>query len=75
LQKCRGHGIGGPDRLFWSTGFPGATREQADRPSLREALALIRSEIPFFTATDRAKILGANAAKLWRFGDFEKEQR
>src|SRR6185369_6138164 len=34
----------GPDRLLWGTGFPGATREQADRPSLREELALIRSE-------------------------------
>jgi L-fuconolactonase len=62
----------GPDRLLWGTGFPGATRAQADRPSLREELALIQSEIPFFTAADRAKILGANAAKLWGFKDLEK---
>jgi predicted TIM-barrel fold metal-dependent hydrolase len=57
----------GPDRLLWGTGFPGATRAQADRPTLREELALIQREIPFFTQADRAKILGANAAKLWGF--------
>lgn len=57
----------GPDRLLWGTGFPGATRAQAGRPSLEEELALIRNEIPFFTAVDREKILGRNAARLWRF--------
>jgi len=58
----------GPDRLLWGTGFPGATRAQAGRPSLEEELALVRREIPFFSASDRAKILGQNAARLWRFG-------
>src|SRR5262249_21489655 len=29
----------GPDRLLWGTGFPGATRGQADRPSLEQELA------------------------------------
>jgi predicted TIM-barrel fold metal-dependent hydrolase len=58
----------GPDRLLWGTGFPGATRAQAGRPSLAEELALIRREIPFFSASDREKILGRNAARLWRFG-------
>jgi predicted TIM-barrel fold metal-dependent hydrolase len=57
----------GSDRLLWGTGFPGATRAQADRPSLDDELALIRKEIPFFTAKDRARILGENAAKLWGF--------
>jgi predicted TIM-barrel fold metal-dependent hydrolase len=57
----------GPDRLLWGTGFPGATRAQAGRPSLQEELDLIRKEIPFFTAADRAKVLGRNAAKLWKF--------
>lgn len=56
----------GPDRLLWGTGFPGATREQAGRPTLERELALIQ-EIPFFTARDREKILGANAARIWRF--------
>jgi L-fuconolactonase len=57
----------GPDRLLWGTGFPGATRAQADRPSLEQELALIQKHIPFFTAEDRGKILGRNAAKVWNF--------
>lgn len=56
----------GPDRLLWGTGFPAGTRKQADRPTLDEELALIRTEVPFFTATDREKILGRNAAALWK---------
>jgi predicted TIM-barrel fold metal-dependent hydrolase len=57
----------GPDRLLWGTGFPGATRAQAERPSLAQELDLIRKELDFLTAEDREKILGRNAAKLWRF--------
>lgn len=57
----------GPDRMLWGTGFPGATREQAGRPTLTQELDLIHHEIPFFTAEDRSKILGTNAAKLWKF--------
>ena len=45
----------------------GATRAQGGRPSLREELSLIRREIPFFTGEDRKKILGGNAARLWKF--------
>jgi predicted TIM-barrel fold metal-dependent hydrolase len=58
----------GPDRLMWGTGFPGATRAQAGRPTLKQELDLVRTEIPFFTAQDREKILGHNAAKLWGLG-------
>src|SRR5262249_12680256 len=54
----------GPERLLWGTGFPGVTREEADRPTLKMELALIREEIPCFSAGDRRKILGQNAAKL-----------
>jgi predicted TIM-barrel fold metal-dependent hydrolase len=57
----------GPDRMLWGTGFPGATRAQAGRPSLSEEMALIRTEIPFFNDADREKILGNNAARLWNF--------
>jgi len=57
----------GPDRLLWGTGFPGATRAQAGRPSLEEELALVRREIPFLSDRDREKILGRNAARLWKF--------
>jgi predicted TIM-barrel fold metal-dependent hydrolase len=59
----------GPDRLLWGTGFPGATRAQAERPSLEQELALIEREIPFFTEADRAKILGGNAASVWGFAE------
>lgn len=62
----------GPDRLLWGTGFPGDTRAQADRPSLRAELALIQTEIPFFTPADREKILGKNAHKLWGFAGNDK---
>jgi len=57
----------GADRLLWGTGYPGATRGEADRPTLEQELAIIQKEIPFFTAEDRLKILGKNAAKVWGF--------
>ena len=57
----------GPERLLWGTGFPGAARAQAGRPSLVSELALIRDHIEFFTAGDREKVLGRNAARLWGF--------
>jgi predicted TIM-barrel fold metal-dependent hydrolase len=62
----RVYDVFGPDRLLWGTGFPGATRAQAGRPSLEQELRLIRQEIPFFSAQEREKILGRNAARLWR---------
>jgi predicted TIM-barrel fold metal-dependent hydrolase len=55
--------------MLWGTDFPGATRAQADRPPLEQELALVEKEIPFFTAADRAKILGGNATKVWGFGE------
>ena len=63
----RFHPLFGPERLMWGTGFPGATRNEAGRPTLRQELDLIRKEMEFFTAADREKILGRNAAQLWRF--------
>ena len=60
----------GPERLLWGTGFPGVTRENANRLSLEQELALIREHIPFFTETDREQIMGRNAVELW---GFEKE--
>lgn len=58
----------GPDRLMWGTGFPGTTRAQAGRPSLPDELNLIRKELDFLTPEDRGKILGRNAARLWKLG-------
>jgi predicted TIM-barrel fold metal-dependent hydrolase len=57
----------GPDRLLFGTGYPGAARAAYQRPTLRAEIDLIDKEIPFFTPGDRDKILGGNAARLWRF--------
>jgi predicted TIM-barrel fold metal-dependent hydrolase len=56
----------GPDRLLWGTGYPGKARAYFKRPTLAQELALVRREIPFFTAEDQRKILGENAVKLWK---------
>jgi predicted TIM-barrel fold metal-dependent hydrolase len=57
----------GPDRLLFGTGYPGAARAHYKRPTLAEEIALLREQMPFFTAEDREKVLGRNAAKLWGF--------
>jgi predicted TIM-barrel fold metal-dependent hydrolase len=57
----------GPDRLLFGTGYPGAARAHYKRPPLDKEIDLLRKEIPFFTAEDRDKILGRNAANLWGF--------
>jgi predicted TIM-barrel fold metal-dependent hydrolase len=57
----------GPDRLLFGTGYPGAARAAYNRPTLEQEIDLIRRTIPFFTAEDREKILGLNAARLWGF--------
>jgi predicted TIM-barrel fold metal-dependent hydrolase len=57
----------GPDRLLWGTGFPGASRVENGRPTLRQELDLFEKEIEFFTVEDKRKILGLNAQKLWGF--------
>lgn len=62
----------GPDRLLWGTGFPGATRVQAGRLTLKKELNLIRNEIPFFSSGVREKIMGTNAFEVWDFeGDLK----
>jgi predicted TIM-barrel fold metal-dependent hydrolase len=58
----------GPDRLVWGTGYPGAARAAYGRPTLQQELALVREKIPIFSAADREKILGRNAARLWKLG-------
>jgi predicted TIM-barrel fold metal-dependent hydrolase len=44
-----------------------AARAFYKRPTLDKEIDLIRKEMPFFTAEDREKVLGRNAAKLWGF--------
>ncbi len=60
------HDAFGSERLLWGTGYPGAARAAYSRPTLGEELALIRQEIPFFSAEDCALILGRNAARIWK---------
>lgn len=55
----------GADRLLFGTGFPGAARAAYGRPTLRDEIDLIATHIPCFSATDRQKILGDNAFRLW----------
>jgi predicted TIM-barrel fold metal-dependent hydrolase len=62
----RVYDVFGPERLLWGTGYPGAARAAYDRPTLAQELTLIREKIPFFSTDDRARILGQNAARLWR---------
>ncbi len=55
-----------PERLLWGTGYPGKARAHYQRPKLTDELALVRGHIPFFTPEDQKKILGTNAAVLWK---------
>ena len=57
----------GPDRLLFGTGYPGDARAAYKRPTLAQEIDLIRTQMPFFSGEDRAKILGGNAARLWGF--------
>ncbi|HEY1603095.1 MAG TPA: amidohydrolase family protein [Pirellulales bacterium] len=56
----------GPSRLLWGTGYPGPARAFYKRPTLADELTLVREKIPFFTAEDQQKILGENAAAIWK---------
>ncbi len=57
----------GPDRLLWGTGFPGAAaKEEVMWPTGPQELDLIRTQIGF-KPQDVPKILGRNAAALWKF--------
>jgi predicted TIM-barrel fold metal-dependent hydrolase len=56
----------GPDRLLWGTGYPGAARLRYGRPTLERELLLVREKLPFLSREDREKILGGNAARLWK---------
>lgn len=56
----------GPDRLLFGTGYPGAARAAYKRPTLASEIELV-SRFPFFSKSDRAKMLGLNAKALWGF--------
>lgn len=56
----------GVDRTLWGTGYPGHHRVKHKWPPLAEELQLIREGLPFLSPSAQAKILGENAAVLWR---------
>ncbi len=57
----------GPDRLLFGTGYPGSARAAYNRPPLNKEIELIQKIIPFFSKSDREKILGRNAQAVWGF--------
>lgn len=57
----------GPQRLLFGTGYPGSARAFYQRPTLDREIAWFREEVPFLSSEDCDRILGLNAAELWKF--------
>lgn len=55
----------GSERAVWGTGYPAHHRVKHNWPTLADELRLIQDGLPFLTATDKDRILGDNAARLW----------
>jgi L-fuconolactonase len=56
----------GIDRCMWGTGYPGTRhRLKAKWPTLADELRLVREGFDFLSDSDRAKLLGENARKVW----------
>jgi len=53
----------GPQRLMWGTDWPIVNRHS----SYSQALALVRDEMDFLNADDRAWMLGKTVEKVWPF--------
>ena len=58
----------GTRRTMWGTGYPGHHRIKHNWPSLERELELVRSGLPFLTASEREQILGSTAEGVWRLG-------
>ena len=56
----------GADRLLFGTGYPGSARASYERPTLDKEIEIF-TKMPFLSATDRDKLLGLNALKVWGF--------
>lgn len=56
----------GPDRLLWGTGYPAHHRTKHGWLSLADELRLVRTGFDFLTGPEKAKLLGDNAARVWR---------
>ncbi len=55
----------GVERCLWGTGYPGHHRQKHNWPSLADELRLIREGLPFLSQSDKDRILGENAARIW----------
>ena len=55
----------GAERTVWGTGYPGHHREKHNWPPLAQELQLIREGLPFLTESDKDRILGGTAARIW----------
>lgn len=56
----------GVERCLWGTGYPGHHRARHGWPTLTDELRLIREGLPFLSESDKDKILGENAARIWQ---------
>jgi L-fuconolactonase len=56
----------GVERCLWGTGYPGHHRAKHGWPTLADELRLIREGLPFLSESDKDKILGENAARIWQ---------
>lgn len=56
----------GIERTIWGTGYPGHHRTRHNWLSLADELRLIRGGLPFLSPADADRILGDNAAQLFR---------
>ena len=56
----------GSERMVWGTGYPGHHRLKHKWPTLAQELRLVREGLPFLTDTDKERILGGAAAKVWK---------
>jgi predicted TIM-barrel fold metal-dependent hydrolase len=57
----------GVERCMWGTGYPGHHRQKAKWPSLADELRLVREGFDFLNDGDRRKVLGENAARVWKW--------
>lgn len=57
----------GAKRLLWGTGYPGATRTEFQRPTLKMELELVKQQFKFMSDMDKRRYLGLNAKDLWGF--------
>jgi predicted TIM-barrel fold metal-dependent hydrolase len=55
----------GPSRLLWGTGYPGHHRLKHGWLSLADELRLVREGFDFLTDSEKAAMLGDNAARIW----------